>query len=143
MAPTIEQVMDGIEARLATISGLRVSDVVPDSVNVTGNAAAAIVGVPPIPSYHVTMGRGRFSLEPTVTVLTSAEYSRIGQKKLAGYANPTGATSIVAAVEGDKTLGGVVDDCIVVDFRPLGIEEAAQIGYFGGVFTLRVQASGV
>lgn len=135
--------MDGIEARLVTITGLRVSDVVPDSPNVSGNAAVAIVGVPPIPNYHATMGRGRFGLEPTVTVLVSAQFDRIGQKKLAGYANPTGATSIVAAIEGDKTLGGVVDDCIVVDFRPLGIEQAAEIGYYGGVFTLRIQASGV
>lgn len=139
MAPTIEQVMLGIETRLKTISGLRVSEYVADQIN----PPAALVGVPEISSYHATMGRGRFTIEPTVTVLTSAAYDRAGQLKLAGYANPTGSSSVVVAIEGDKTLGGVVDDCIVVDFRPLGMEEVGLIGYYGGVFTLRVIASGV
>jgi hypothetical protein len=142
VAPTIEQIMDGVEARLATIATLRVSDVVPDAANVTGNASAAVVGVPPIPSYHTTMGRARISVEPTVTVFTSAQFDRIGQKRLAGFANPTGGLSVVAAVEADKTLGGIVDDCIVVDFRPLGLEEYTAYGLYGGVFTLRVQATG-
>ncbi|WP_157251116.1 hypothetical protein [Nonomuraea typhae] len=138
MAPTIAQVMQGIEARLATIAGLRVDDVVPDQIN----PPAALVGVPPIPTYHQTMGRGRFMLEPTVTVLVSAAVDRAGQLALAGYANPTGPLSVLAAIEGDRTLGAVVEDCIVIDFRPLGLEEVGQIGYYGGVFTLRVIALG-
>ncbi|MCI0687574.1 MAG: hypothetical protein L0Y54_10110, partial [Sporichthyaceae bacterium] len=101
-APTIEQVMNGIEARLATIGGLRVSDITPDQIN----PPQAIVGVPTIASYHATMGRGRFTIEPTVTILVSAALDRVGQLKLAASANPTGAASVVAAVEADKTLGG-------------------------------------
>ncbi|GGK32144.1 hypothetical protein GCM10010124_26170 [Pilimelia terevasa] len=139
MAPTILQVMQGIEARLNTITGLRVSDIAPDQIN----PPAAVVGVPAVPAYHATMGRGRFQLAPTVTVLVSAGLDRVGQHKLAGYANPTGALSVVAAVEADKTLGGVVDDCHVVGFRPLGLEEIGLIGYYGGVFELRVIATGV
>jgi hypothetical protein len=139
MAPTIEQIMDGIETRLATISGLRVSDVSPGQIN----PPCAIVGVPAITSYHATFGSGRMTLDDiTVTVLVSAAVDRVGQKKLAGYANPTGSTSIKAAVEGDKTLGGVVDDCIVVSFRPLGLDEVGVIGYFGGIFQLRAIAIG-
>ena len=139
MAPTIAQVMQGIETRLATISGLRVNDVKADQIN----PPAAIVGVPPIPSYHATMARGKFLVEPTVTVLVSAAYDRTGQLALASYADPTGATSVLSAIEGDRTLGGVVDDCIVIDFRPLGLEEVGLIGYYGGVFTLRAVATGV
>lgn len=139
MAPTIEQIMDGLEARLATISGLRVSDVSPGQIS----PPCAIVGVPAITSYHATFGSGRMTLDDlTVTVLVSAAIDRVGQKKLAGYANPTGSTSIKAAVEGDKTLGGVVDDCIVVSFRPLGLDEVGVIGYFGGIFQLRAIAIG-
>lgn len=138
-APTIEQIMLGIETRLKTITGLRVAEYVADQIN----PPAAVVGVPEIDSYHATMGRGRFTLEPTVTVFTSAALDRVGQLKLASYANPTGANSVVAAIEGDKTLGGVVEDCIVVSFRPLGMEEVGVIGYYGGEFTLRTIASGV
>lgn len=139
MAPTIAAVMRGIEERLETIDGLRVSDVSPDQIN----PPAAIVGVPPIERYHLTMGRGKFEISPTITVLVSAALDRIGQLKLAAYANPTGPESIVVALEGDKTLGGVVDSCHVIDFRPLGMEDVGLIGYYGGVFTLAVYASGV
>lgn len=138
MAPTIEAVMAGIEDRLDTIDGLRVSDISADQIN----PPQAIVGVPPIPQYHASMSRGIFRLEPTVTVFTSAALDRTGQRALAGYANPTGATSVIAAIEGDKTLGGVVDDCIVVSFEPLGLQEVGLIGYYGGRFQLRVVAEG-
>lgn len=139
MAPSIVDVMTGIEARLETIPGLRTSEYIPDQIN----PPVAIVGVPPIPDYHVTMGRGRFLLEPTVTILVSAALDRTGQRALAEYANPTGERSIVAAIEADKTLGGAVHDCIVVSFNPLGLEDVGSIDYYGGIFTLRVVASGV
>lgn len=137
-APTIEQIMLGIEARLATISGLRTSEIDPDQIN----PPVAIVGVPEIPRYHGTMGMGRFEIDPTVTVLVSATLDRVGQLQLAGYANPTGATSIRAAIEADKTLGGVVDDCFVISFRPLGRTEVGALGYYGGIFALRAIAVG-
>lgn len=138
MAPTITAVMSAIETRLATIAGLRVADIVPDQIN----PPQAIVGVPEIPQYHQSMGMGKFRLEPTVTILVSAALDRVGQRNLAGYANPTGAQSVRAAIEGDRTLGGTVDDCVVTAFRPLGMEEVGAIGYYGGVFTLAVIATG-
>lgn len=131
--------MLGIETRLATISGLRTSEITPDQIN----PPQAIVGVPDIPEYRLTFGRGRFQLAPTVTVLVSAALDRIGQLKLASYANATGASSIPAAIEGDRTLGGIVEECFVEDFRVLGFEEVGAIGYYGGVFQLRVVAPGV
>lgn len=139
MAPTIEQVMQGIEARLETIAGLRVTAYIADQVN----PPAAVVGVPDIPDYRLTFGRGRFRLAPTVTVLVSASLDRTGQAKLASFANPTGSTSIPAAIEGDRTLGGVVEECFVSSFRVLGLDEVGQIGYYGGVFDLSVVAPGV
>lgn len=138
-APTIEQVMLGIETRLKTISGLRVTEYAADQIN----PPHAIVGVPPIPEYRTTMGRGYFTIEPTVTVLVSAALDRAGQLKLASYANVTGASSIPAAIEADRTLGGVVDECWVLSFEPLGMEDVGLIGYYGGVFQLRTVAKGV
>lgn len=138
MAPTIRQIMHGIEDRLNTVTGLRVGAIVQDQIN----PPQALVGVPPIPRYHGTMSKGTMELEPTVTVLTSAAYDRSGQLALADYANATGSLSIIAAIEGDKTLGGVVDDCTVRSFEPLGLQEAGLIGYYGGRFTLFCLASG-
>lgn len=136
MAATIEQIMLGVEARLKTIPGLRTESTQPGTLN----PPEAIVGAPPVPNYRLAMNRGSFELGLTVSVYTSAAVSRVGQMLLARLANPTGQMSVVAAIEGDRTLGGLVADCVVVSFRPLGIEEVGVIGYYGGVFELRCLA---
>lgn len=133
---TILQVMEGIEARLATIEGLQYSEYVPDQVN----PPHAFVGVPEIPDYDETFGRGVYRVAPTITVLTSAALDRVGQRALAEFANPSGTKSIPAAIDADRTLGSVVDDCKVTGFRPLNVEEVGVIGYYGGEFQLDVLA---
>jgi hypothetical protein len=137
MAPTIEQVIQGLETRLATISGLRTNEITPDS----GNFPLAFVGVPSWD--RETMAKGKFTLPLTITVLTSRALDRVGQLQLASYANLTGTSSILVAVEGDPTLGGVVDDCKVLRFRPLDTMEIAGIGAYGGLFELLAACSGV
>lgn len=137
-APTIRQVLEGIETRLETISGLRVAAWVADQVN----PPQAVIGVPPVPTYRSAFLRGNFLLEPTVTLLVSAALDRAGQLALADYANPTGALSVITAVEADKTLGGIVEECLVQSFQPLGLEQVGVIGYYGGIFQLRVIAQG-
>lgn len=137
-APTILQVMRGLETRLQTIEGLRTSSYVADQIN----PPQAVVGVPPIEDYRATMRRGRWMLQPQIYIFVSAVLDDRGQAALAGYANVSGPTSIPAAVEGDGTLGGIVEDCVVDSFRPLGMEEVGLIGYYGGVFDLRVVAPG-
>lgn len=138
MAPTIPQIMSGLETRLATVSGLRTAEYMADQIN----PPQAIIGVPPVDNYHKTFQRGRMDLSISVYVLVSANLDRVGQLLLAEYANPTGDKSIVSAIYGDRTLGGVVEDCMVRDFRPLGMEEVGQIGYYGGVFSLMIVAVG-
>ena len=137
-APTILAVMQGLETRLKTISGLRADYFAADQIN----PPHAVIGVPAIESYRATMTRGRFQLQPQIFVFVSAALDRVGQSRLAGFANATGATSIPAAIEADRTLGGIVDDCVVDSFRPLGMEEVGLIGYYGGVFETRVIAPG-
>lgn len=135
-APTIRQIMQGIEARLATISGLRTSEFLPDQVT----PPHAVVGIPSVANYHGPFARD-FRLDSTVTVLVSSVSDRAGQLNLADYADPTGAKSILAAIEADQTLGSVVSNCIVTGFRPLWLQEVGLIGYYGGVFDLQVTAS--
>ena len=133
---TLQQIMEGMEAVLATIDGLRTGAVGPDQIN----PPYAYVGVPPVTDYNTSLGEIRMALSPTVTVLVSAAVTRTGQFALAAYADPSGAGSIPAAFRADKTLGGVVGDCQLQRFDPLGLEEVAAIGYFGGRFTFRVLA---
>jgi hypothetical protein len=136
---SIVAVMDGLEVRLKTIAGLRVSDVKPGQIN----PPQAVIGIPPVDEYYAAFKRGTMVVAPTITVLTSATVDRIGQRALAGYADPSGDLSIVAAIMAEPTLGGACDDCIVTSFRPLGMEEVGLIGYFGGIFTLTVYGSGI
>ncbi|HEX6968606.1 MAG TPA: hypothetical protein VF174_07340 [Micromonosporaceae bacterium] len=139
MAATIPQIMTGLKDRLATISGLRVYDYAPDDPA----PPAAFPLVPSIPSYREAMRRGTYTLTFRVAVLTGAQLDRTGQARLAAYANPTGDQSIRAALEDtDKTLGGLVNDLVVESFDPAGLEEVGLISYYGGVFTVRVIASG-
>lgn len=137
-APTLRQVMAALETRLDTIAGLRVSDTGPGQIV----PPAAIVGVPEVPEYRLTMGRGSWRLTFAVTVLVGAQLDRVGQLALADFADVSGSKSIAATIEADKTLGGVVSQCWVEAFRPLGIEEVGAIGYFGGVWAVNVVAPG-
>ncbi|MQB00555.1 MAG: hypothetical protein GEU78_09730 [Actinobacteria bacterium] len=129
----IQAVMLGIETRLATIEGLRASAISPDQIN----PPAAIVGVPAITDYQQAYGRGKYLLEPSITVLVSAALDRTGQMALAEYAALTGAKSIPAAIQGDRTLNGAAEDAEIQSFRPLGLEDVGLIGYYGGQFILR------
>ena len=131
--------MTGIENQLKNISGLRTSQYMTEQIS----PPEAVIGVPDIPSYHESFGHGHLSIHPTVTILVSKAYSRTAEVALAGYADIAGTNSIHAAIEADKTLGGVVDDCIVVSFRRLSVEEVGLIGYVGGLFELKVIAKGV
>ena len=140
-APTIVAILQGIATRLETVQNLNVADVFPGQVSVD----TAVIGVPAIPNYRLTMRRGTFDLNPTITVFVSAADGQNGQYRLAEYASPTGDRSIRKAVEGTdnpQTLGGVVASCHVESFRPLGIDEHGAIGYFAGQFTLYIAAEG-
>ncbi len=138
-APTIQAILTGIKTQLSTISGLRTNDYVPDALN----PPQAVVDFPNPITYHEAFAHGKMRLDPTVIILVSRALDRIGTAALSSYASPTGANSIHAAIELDKTLGGVVDDCIVFEFRRLNQQEIDALQFFGGVFTLHVIAPGV
>ncbi|MEV4271933.1 hypothetical protein [Micromonospora aurantiaca (nom. illeg.)] len=144
MAATIPQIMTGIETRLKTVHGLNTADHAP------GNPMppAAFPLVPAIP-YRETMGRAHYTLTFRVVLLVANQLDRVGQHLLAEFASQTGDRSIRAALEGDRettgvqTLGGLVHDLVVDGFDPDGLVDAGLAGYIGGIFTVRIMASGV
>ena len=88
-------------------------------------------------SFDTTMdGADDFAL--IVKVLISSAISRTGQDQLLGYMDRSGATSIRTAIYGDKTLGGVVADLMVVGARNYGDVEYAGIQYFGAELMVTV-----
>ena len=130
--------MEGLETRLETITGLRVRDIQPDSVALP----QAWVGIPEEIDYHAAFQRGLMRLPFKVGLAVSAASDRVGQHALAAYANPTGTSSVVAAIEADKTLGGVVSDLIVRTFRPLGLTNIGGLDCYAGEWVVDVFATG-
>lgn len=136
---TIWQIMEALATKLDGID-LRATAESAGAIN----PPAAIVGVPPIPAYRAAFQRGTVYLTGwPITVFTSAQIDRIGQRRLAEYASWTGDKSVPLALEADPTLGGLVDDLAVDSFRPLGLEEVGVLGYFGGLFSVDITMSGL
>lgn len=95
------QVRDGLKTRLQTISGLRVFDTIPENPQ----PPAAVVGQLDL-NFDVDNARGLDLATVEVYVLVQRFDNRSGQDKLDAYLAGSGNTSIKAAIEGDKTLGG-------------------------------------
>ncbi len=95
------QVRDGLKTRLQTISGLRCYDLVPDQVN----PPAAVVGQLDF-TFDIDNARGLDQANVDVIVIVQRFSERAGQNRLDAYLAGSGAGSIKAAIEGDRTLGG-------------------------------------
>lgn len=108
MAATLQQQADGLEARLKTISGLRVFDHVPDSW-----ATPCAFVIPDTVDYWNAFSGGNAVHNWTATVVVGRQSDRSSQRQLFEYMSFSGDRSVRAAIEGDRTLGGVVQTLIV------------------------------
>lgn len=119
-------IRDGLKTRLKTISGLRVYDTIPGDIN---PPAAVITPGDPAIVYDATQA-GAQTLNFVVIVFASKASDRTAQDKLDGYLNPTGASSIKAAIEGDDTLGGTADSAAVTTITTYGLSDVAGVDYW-------------
>jgi len=108
MPATVSQVAAGLQARLATISGLRNFSYQPEQENPP-------FGYPQINNinYHRAYGGGDVVMDWTVHVIVGRYTDRTAHAELDNYLSYSGAKSIRAAIEGDTTLGGVCSTLIV------------------------------
>lgn len=132
---TLRQVAGALETRLATIAGLRTTAEVPEAPTTFPLAFP----MPPQVSYEAL----DLSLMETVwgiVVLVSRNLVR-NQLDLLDYQSPTGARSIPALIQADRTLGLSGVDAFVNGSRSLGAEEIAAYNAFGVVFDVPVRIS--
>ena len=108
MPATVSQVATGLATRLATISGLRTSTYQPEQLNPP-------FAFPTLNSiqYHKAFGGGDVVMDWTVNVIVGRYVDRNAFATLDGFLSYSGATSIRAAIEGDKTLGGVCQTLVL------------------------------
>lgn len=127
----------GIAAAAGTITGLR-----------TGVKLADIVNPPyfaPVEheiAYQQTFGTsGLTETLFTCNLFVSRGDTDTGQALLVEYLNPAGSTSIRAAIETDRTLGGTCKTLIVERVRGSGrLYQVGSTDYLGAVFDIRIWA---
>lgn len=95
-------VRDGLKTNLGAISGLRVYDIVPDVIV----PICAIVGQLDF-TFDINNARGLDQANLDIFVIVQRFSERSGQDNLDKYLAGTGAYSIKAAIESDRSLGGV------------------------------------
>lgn len=120
---TLAETRDGLEARLNTINGLRVVPYVPEDANYP----AAIIRRNPLVNYQEA---GSLRAVYRVIVLVPATVDR-QQLDLEPYIEPTGAQSIPAAIEADRTLGGLKVDAVVTDATDVDLAQMGLTNVYG------------
>lgn len=120
MPATISGVGTGLKNALATITGLRSYDYQPEQLN----PPFAFVQLNNI-SYHGAFQGGSLEMEWNVSVVVGRWLDRTANDKLDTYAAYSGASSIRAAIEADKTLGGACDSLVVQSSTSISSLEAA------------------
>lgn len=133
---SISELRAGIATNLATISGLRTSATVPDSIN----PPIAVV-MPNTITYDTSFARtGGDEYEFLVMVIVGRVDERTAQNRLDGYCSGTGASSVKAAIESDKTLGGKAFSLRVTSLRNYNQVTVGDVTYLSGEFVVQVFA---
>ena len=133
---TMSNLRSALATRLATVSGLRTSATLPDQPT----PPQAVV-YPERVIYDTAMGRGSDEYTFVVIVIVGRIAERSAQTSLDAYCNPSGATSIKAAIEGDQTLGGNALDCRVTEMRGQGSLTVGDTTYLTAEFLVTVIAN--
>ena len=125
MAGTASSIQTALGVRLATVSGLRVADHLPEQVN----PPMAVIQIQSV-TYHRAMAGGLSEWQFVISCVAGRMGDRPAQITLDGWMSYAGGQSIRAAIEADKTLGGnsstlKVGDMVAV--RPLSIGDAAYL----------------
>ena len=110
---TPNAVRAGIGTALDTIAGLRCFDYVPDSL-----APPAAVVEPLEIDYDESMNSGTQFYRAFILVIVGRMSDRSSQDRLDAYLTESGATSVKAALESDRTLGGACATLQVASSRP-------------------------
>jgi hypothetical protein len=132
---TLTQIREAIGARLATIADLNVSATVVGQI--TPPCAIVAPAAEGAVDYDTSMS-GTTDYNLVITLFVSRADDPSGQNTLDAYVDPTGTSSIHAAVNG--TLGGLVDDANVGRASRYGNFNYAGIDYFGCEFPVQVMA---
>jgi len=132
---SIELLRAGIAANISNIAGLRTSVDIPDNPN----PPIAVIGISNV-LYDQAFQRGLTEYNFVVTVIASRASDRHAQRRLDDYTS-TGANSIKAAIESDKTLNGSAFDVRVTQMSNIGAVSLGETSYLAADFAVQVYAN--
>lgn len=132
---SISSIRTGLATRLATITGLRTAATIPDNPN----PPIAIV-IPDSINFDDTFHRGMDTLNFRILVIVGRADERTAQNSIDGFCATSGSSSIKAAIEGDKTLGGTAYDCRVTTMSNYGSVLIGEVTYLSCEFIVVVYA---
>lgn len=92
--------------------------------------------------YDLTFGRGLDVVLVKGRLYTGRGDDLSGQALLDGFLKGSGAGSVKAALEADKTLGGVCKQLHVERVSGYGLYQVAGIDYYGAKFDVKVWGNG-
>ena len=133
--PTFTQLRTGLATNLATISGLRTANLIPDQVN----PPIAII-TPETITYDTAFARGLDEYAFTILVVVHRVAERSAQSSLDAFCNPTGSTSIKTAIESDRSLGGTAQTLRVTNLRTYQALSVGDVDYLAAEFSVVVYA---
>ena len=116
---SVETIGVALGVRLETITGLRVYNPAELPKSVKEFPCALIM--PGTISYHDTHGGASYytiTYRVIIAVTNQDQPSRLNE--LLDYIEPSGTYSVVAAIEGDRTLGATASDCMVFSNAGVG-----------------------
>lgn len=135
----LKDIREGVGTRLKTIDGLKVYDKIEGRV---ATPAAVVEPGDPAITFDEAMGRGLDAYRLRVVLLLAFQADTHTSDALDAYIAPSGAGSVKAAIEGDRTLGSTVADCRVVDATNYGEYSFGGQSYVGVTFNIEAWATG-
>lgn len=132
--PTLSQIRTGLATNLRTISGLRVYEEIPDNPQ----PPSAVMVLNNIEYNQDFGGSAKYNFAIQVIVGRAAE--RQAQRYLDLYADPTGASSVKAGVESNRTMSGVVLDTYLESMPNIGTVTINDQLYLAADFLVAVYA---
>lgn len=135
MAATVVQVLDGLVTRLRTIDGLRAYDR-PADITAPPTAFVLLESV----DYQNAFALGDPRMTLTVTAVVARTSDRAAYERLSEFLAPTGVRSIRAAIEADRTLGGVCQTLLVQRADNIRMISQGDADYLAADISLLVHA---
>lgn len=130
----IAAIVDEVVQLARTVPGLRCYEYAPAA----GEINPPILAVMDVePQYNRTMGAGMTGLTMRLVLDVGGTVNRSVQESLRRFLDNSGASSIRAALE-DASSYTAFDDLAVVGFQAVGFDEVAELGFYGGIFTVDI-----